>query len=378
MNQNYWNKIKARLLCSLLLIATLSVQAQQSVIVNLGPIDGVDITPDNIFGFQVQSPVATNAQIKGTLRYRGSNRVISYNFSYPLRQGMNQITGDMIHPNWQFSSSALQELFLDYKKLPEGTYEYCVTVTLTSKLNGEALTGASDEQCLYHKSEDLFLINLADPENNAKIHEYNPMLSWIVNYPFASALTYRIRVAEIKQGQNPQNAVTRNNPVYDESGIVGNTITYPVYAKPLQVNQPYAWTVDAYFRGILLGGAEFWKFTIVEDSLLKAVPPVQAYYDFEKHNNDSKIFAVGTLKLKYESKAFKDTLKCKLFDEHRNAIKFPQSTIALLQGENKIDINFDSTNNLKHEKSYYLQVSTKQDKTYTISFIYINPLYLKN
>ncbi|MBS1529408.1 MAG: hypothetical protein JSU01_03795, partial [Bacteroidetes bacterium] len=279
---------------------------------------------------------------------------------------------------WQFSSSALQELFLDYKKLPEGTYEYCVTVTPTNKLNGEALTGASDDQCLYHKSEDLFLINLADPENNAKIHEYNPVLAWIVNYPFASALTYRVRVAEIKQGQNPQNAVTRNNPVYDESGVVGNTITYPAYAKPLQVNQPYAWTVDAYFRGILLGGAEFWKFTIVEDSLLKGVSKEQSYVDVNLEKNQSALYAVGQLKLKYTEKDYSvDTLHLSLTNSTGERIKLRDSTWAVIRGDNRMVLQFDGVVNLKHRKDYRLFVQTSSGTAYKINFKYVNPLFIQ-
>jgi len=353
---------------------------QSGIIVNMAPVDGVDITPDNIFNFQIQSKLAgaNNAVIKGTLRFRNSNLQMSYTLNYTIHQGINTPGTEQINPQWQFSTTALRNLFMTYKRLPAGVYEYCVSVMPIAKTGSDARTNALAEECAYHQSDEVFLINLIDPDNNAKIHEYNPPLSWVVNFPYASELTYRIRIAEIKQGQNPQNAVIRNNPVYDENNLQQNSIVYPAYAKPLQVNQPYAWSVNAYYKGILLGTSEFWKFTIIEDTLFKAGLVSQAYYEFVKHNSDTRLYAAGTLKLEYNSDVPKDTLICVLKDDHNNVIKFPQSRIPLLAGENRIDIAFDSTLNLKDNKSYQLQVSTKANKTYSIPFTYLNPLYLKN
>ena len=60
--------------------------AQQGLIINLAPIDGIDITPDNIFNFQVQSGVsgALSATVNGTIRYRNSNLSLSYSFKCTL------------------------------------------------------------------------------------------------------------------------------------------------------------------------------------------------------------------------------------------------------------------------------------------------------
>jgi len=343
-------------------------------------VDGVDITPDNIFNFQLQSSLlgnANNALIKGTIRYRNSGMFLSYSFNYNLHQGMNNIGSDMVHPQWQFSTPALQELFLTFKKLPAGVYEYCVTVTPVSKGASEPKPGDVYSECAYHQSDEVFLINLLDPDNNARIHEYNPPLSWVVNFPFASELTYRIRVAEIKQGQNPQNAITRNNAIYDESNLMQNSIIYPVYAKPLQVNQPYAWSVNAYYKGILLGTSEYWKFTIIEDTLYKASPFNQAYYEFAKHNGDTRLHAVGELKLKYNSENPNDTLEVQLFDDKKNEINLPAKKVALIPGDNRFSIVFDDKVNLIDQNKYVVFITTRTKQVYQVPFTYLNPLYVK-
>ncbi len=367
---------------SLILLLLLSVaggrlHAQVAMMLNLSPLDGITLTPDNVFGFAVQSnmPAATEAVVKGSLRYREGGHYFSYTFRTTLRPGMNRFDGASIRPEWTFSGSAFRELFQDYRVLPQGTYEYCVSISPLGS-NGEVKAGEEISECLYNKADDLFLINLVDPDNNAKLHEHYPVFSWIANYPFASQLTYRIRVAEIKEGQNAVNAVVRNNPVYTESNLPQTTTTYPVYGTPLKTFQSYGWTVDAYYKGILLGGAEPWKFTIVEDSELVGVPREQAYYEFEKHHGDTRLYAVGELKFKYITELQHDTLHFELFSAEGKQIANWKKTEVLRLGDNRIILPLGDKE-CKHKMQYTIKITAENGKSYSIPFTYINPLYLQ-
>lgn len=366
-----------RMICTgmLLLLGSGICKAQGDIIVNLAPVDGIDLTPDNLFNFQIQSGRRSRALIRGTVQFRKSDLRISYRFEYDLQPGMNLLSSAMVHPQLEYSSPALRELFEQYQKLPQGIYEYCVSVQPDYNQN-ETVPGPLVNECVYHKSEDVFLINLIDPENDAKIYEYNPMLSWTVNYPFASALTYRIRIAEIKEGQNTAGAISRNNPIYDERNLMQMSIVYPVYAKPLQKNQPYAWTVDAYYKGLLLGGAEPWKFTIIEDSLLVAVPRDQSYYEFAEHRGETAIYAIDTLKLKYRTYASSDSLQLSIRDEKGEEVKYKTSTYSLRPGMNFIALDLPGKVSVKHMKLYTLYIRTGDGKQFQVPFRYVNPLYL--
>lgn len=352
--------------------------AQGDIFVNMAMVDGVDLTPDNLFSFQIQSGLkkSSHALIKGNIKFRNSDLRIAYRFEYDLQPGLNVIRINAVKPQFEYSSQALRELFERYKKLPEGIYEYCISVKPDYNPN-ESTPGQSYDECVYHKSQDVFLINLIDPENDAKIYEYNPMLSWTVNYPFAAELKYRIRVAEIKEGQNTTAAISRNNPVYDEKNLMQMSIIYPVYGKPLRKNQPYAWTVDAYYKGLLLGGAEPWKFTIIEDSLLVAVSTNQSYFDFTAQTGNTKVYGIDTLKLKYKSYASTDTLKLELVTEDGKQVSFKTTAYPLIPGTNYIDLDFPGKANLKHLKTYVMKVTTGKNAAYSIPFIYVNPLYIK-
>jgi hypothetical protein len=373
--------MKQRILI-LFLLTTLLLQARsmhgQDVIVNLGQVDGLDITPDNILNFQIISRMktSTRALVHGTIQYRSTTLSIAYQFECNLQPGVNMMNAVAFNPHFTYSVPALRELFEQYKKLPEGIYQYCVSVKPNYNA-GESIANAESE-CVYHKSADVFLINLIDPDDNAKIYEYNPMLSWTVNYPFASQLQYRIRVAPINKGQNTVGAITRNNPVYDEKNLMQMSITYPVYAKPLEVNQPYAWTVDAYYKGILLGGAEPWKFTIIKDSLLVGIPKDPSYVDIKKETSLYNLYAPGILKLKYNLDNLKsDSLKLSLLDKDGKSVKMQDTVLTSNYGDNRFVINFYQTQPLKHLNPYTLLITSQSGRVYKVLFKYVNPELLK-
>lgn len=351
-----------------------------NITVNLGVLDGSEVNSRNVFDFQVinNSNYSGDALIRGTLRYRNSPLQFNYSFHANLHSGLNQFSNEQVSsPTWNFSSNAFKELFFNYNKLPEGTYEYCITVDVKST-NPENISNPVIDGCTYYTVNDIFLINLIEPENNAKIYELYPMLSWVVNYPFASELTYRIRVAELKHGQNNQNAITRNPPMYEDKNVLTTGVTYPMTAKPLQKFQPYVWTVDAYYKGILLGGAEVWKFTIIEDTLLKVIPKEQPYVELNIENGGLAYYAIGSLKLKYLENAFlTDTLHMSLTDEKGKQINLRDSAWIVNRGDNRKVLALEESANLKHMKEYILTVKGQTGNINSLRFKYVNPIYIK-
>jgi hypothetical protein len=343
----------------------------QAITVNMGAIDGIALSPQNILNYQVYSTMAGNVKVKGTIRYRTSNLSASYTFTTAVREGLNVFSPDHVHPQWQFSSSVLQELFFTHQVLPEGTYEYCVSISPTTVAVEAAASGS--EECLYHKSGDLFLINLVSPDNDAKLHEYYPLLTWVANYSFASQLTYRLRVAEIKQGQNPVNAIMRNQPLFDEKSLMQNSLVYPVYAKPLEANKPYAWTVDAYYKGLLVGGAESWRFTIIEDSVLSKAPTERSHIDIKKESGLNQLSALGMLRLKYVlDDAKKDVLTLELFNEDNKKRSLSPETFNASYGDNRYVLDLTKTG-LKDGAMYTLKIVTQTRHEYKLLFRYLNP-----
>lgn len=354
--------------------------SQENILVNLSLLDGIELTPDNLFNYQVINNSGSSKEVllKGTVRYRNSPLRFSYTFTTVINAGIHQLLKERVHPDWEFSEQGLRELFFNYKKLPQGTYEYCVELSFK---NGSDLPGSMPaDDCIYQKVDDIFLINLIEPEDGAELYEHYPMFNWVVNYPFASELSYRIRVAELKQGQSKENAITRNPPVYQDSRIFSTGTIYPLTARPLSVWQPYVWTVDAYYKGILLGGAEAWKFTIVEDSVYQAFPDESPYIDINIDDGSNRYYAVGNVKLRYsESDFLQNELEIKLLRKGKE-IKNGRMIWPVNRGENFN--TYDLTDlKLKHKEEFEVYIEFKKIKSnhnkQTIKFQYVNPNFVK-
>lgn len=351
-------------------------QSIYRVVINMGILETIEVSPDNIFNYQIANNENKSQKVKinGTLVYKNSGLRLSYNYTANLQPGLNYFSSDVVSdPNWEFSSNAFKELFLMYKKLPQGTYEYCVTVTPDDHNSEQQFQDAVDA-CVYYTVNDIFLIDLVTPEDDAEIYEYNPLLSWVVNYPFASELTYKIRLTEQQKGQNKEQTVTRNNPIYTERGLLGTGIVYPVTAKPLEKFQPYVWTVDAYYKGLLLGGAEAWRFTIIEDSVFKAVDVNASYIDIRRERGAIPTTVVGKVKLKYFlSEKRKDLLQIALHQENGKSVKLKDSSWAIKYGDNRTIIDLKNIARLKHGKQYEMEFINADGMRYAVAFTYLNP-----
>ncbi len=372
---NFITHSKASLLIALVFMPLMAL-AQQTIIINLAPIDGIPITPRNIFNYQVQSSDAGKVDVKGTIRYRSSGLSLTYTFPWMMREGLNTFSSEETHPQWQFSSSALRELFFNYNVLPEGTFEYCVTITPATAIKENS--GNVFEECLYYRANGVFLINLIHPENNSKLKEYNPMLAWVANYSFSNELTYRLRVAEIKEGQNTVTAIMRNQPMYSEGNLMQNSQVYPVFAKPLEANKYYAWTVDAYYKDILLGGAEAWKFIIPNDTLPAKYVPNRSYIDIRRENGTTQLYVVGSLKIKYLLEKTKaDELSLRLVNEGGKDMNVTPGKLKARYGDNRYELKLDECCSLKHLNTYRLEIATKNGEHFSLPFKYLNPDFVE-
>lgn len=362
------------MISGLLAMLTFSAYGQGTAIsVSLATVDVGQLNKKSMFSYQLSATgqAAGTVSLKGTLKYRNAPHSLSYTLTVPLRPGINDMAEHLERARFEYSSSSVRELFELFDKLPEGMFQYCVQVT---GLGGEVLQEVV-EDCVFGRNEDIFLINLIDPEDKAKLYERNPMLSWVANYPFASSLSYKIKVVEMKKGQNTVNAIKRNNPVFEEKGLMQMSINYPIYAKPLQVGSTYAWTVDAYYRDLLLGGAEPWQFTIVEDSLLKAVPQHISYYEFEKHQGETRLFAVDSIKLKYESYRTDDSLKFTFLREDGKIVH--ETKQACVPGTNLIGLHLRDQDKFRHGKMYQARITDQRSRTFIVPFIFIRSELIK-
>lgn len=344
---------------------------QDKFVLNLATLSGQNISKSQLHNFTIYNNTSRSEKliVRGHVRLRQGAASVKYQYQATLKPGANQMAHLARSIVYTYSSSSLEKLFKQHGILPNGEYEYCVDLF---EPGGEGLDALGSD-CIYDENQDLFLINLMEPEDKAKLSELYPMFSWTVNSPLISELTYKLRVAEIKDGQRPTNAIMRNRPVYEQGGLRFPTQNYPVTAKSLEYFTPYAWTVDAYYKDILMGSAETWQFVILNDSLMEGIPRDMPYLDIVREQGKSSVYAIGKLKLRYQLKeAKKDKLTIRLYQGDK-LVKVKPNVFNADLGDNRYDIDFYSRNRLKHLKMYRLLITNKQGRNFEVNFKYVNP-----
>jgi hypothetical protein len=178
--QSFYKNILQRIGLMFVVILLAIQVGGQNIIIEASALDGLDITKDNMFNYQLISNLtqSINAKVEGSIRYKQSDYRIQYVFETRINPGSNTVENSKTQANFDYSSTGLRELFTLYNTLPSGTYEYCISVTPYNNV-GEIDLGGKVEECIYYQKQEMFLINLIEPENNAKIYEKNPSLTWI-------------------------------------------------------------------------------------------------------------------------------------------------------------------------------------------------------
>lgn len=368
---NFKNQFRFFLL--VLIALSSQVYAQQDYLVQFGSLVANTVSKQNHLNYTIYSSEnrVELFTVEGKISFRGSKAFVQYRGSIKLNQGSNLVSDNIKNVQYSYSSATVKKLFEQHGKLPNGDFSYCVYIY---KPGGESLNAVA-ENCIYSENTDMFILNLVSPDDKAKLKELNPLFNWMVNSSIVSDLTYKLRVVEIKEGQKAANAIMRNRPVYEESGIRSFSQVYPFTAKSLEYFQPYAWTVDAYYRDVHMGSAETWQFVIIDDSLMAGIPKDVPYLDFELEKGGNKVFAVGELKLKYYLKEHSfETFKIALFDEKNTAVW--NSELKCVTGDNWFALDFKTRPKLKHLKRYQLNLKNEFGKEFKVLFQYVNPDFL--
>ncbi len=353
------------------LLVSITTKGQYQI--NLSALESLPLTPQNILSYSIVSGAGNNRTVllKGVVKYKNTGAQISYTANYTLQPGMNVLNTQLLHPIWQYSSSSLKELFTQFNTIPSGVYEYCVSVCDANGSSGENGQPCTEE-CIYNKTDDLFNIQLIDPEDKAKINTFYPQLTWIANSSLSSQLNYRLRVAALKKGQNGLNAILRNTSMYDQKQLYANTLMYPATARPLQTKQSYVWMVDAYYKDLLLGSSEVWQFEIEEDTVYAGTPVSRSHIDIRREEGKTIQYAQGELKIKYIlDKTRKDILSIDVATSEGKVLK--QIKLEAKYGDNRYVLDLKQELSLKHKEKYQLNIVNERGEHFTVPFVYLNP-----
>jgi hypothetical protein len=265
-----------------------------------------------------------------------------------------------------FSNSNTARLVRQSSYFPEGEYEYCFRILSESKTNPEIL----GEQCFDHIVEPLTPLFLIEPYNKQSICDKRPVFTWQPSMPAIPGSQYRLTLAEIKPGQNFQEALVYNIPLINQSNIVAPMLLYPPSARELEESKKYAWQVTVYKDGIVLNRSEIWEFSIKcnDTPVVETATGFRDIEDLAKGNyyiaEGRVLFAISNA---YEAADLQYSLIC-LNKPDQSFKKLPK--VKLARGNNNITIDLSEKNGFKDGQHFIMTVRLPNGSSKQLRFIY--------
>jgi len=311
-----------------------------------------------------------NARLNITVTERRNGKVVS------LQTGIFSVgRGSTVLPSsaargasLQFGSTKLATFVQRNGYFPEGSYDYEFNLISAS---------SSSEQIVIDQtfSQDLAPIapmDLIAPYDNEEICEKRPLFSWQPLIPVINGSSYSLLLVEVKNAQNPVEALNYNLPIVNQKGIPVNLLVFPSNAKELQPDKKYAWQVTAYKDETVLNRSEIWSFKInCKDSVSEILEVDYGYRDIDDLVKGNYYVAEGFVKFAlvnaYQEQRLKFEVSC-ITDPRIKVKSLPK--ITLKRGQNKIRLDISHNNAFKDGYSYILKVMMPNGVNKNLRFIY--------
>ena len=160
-----------------------------------------------------------------------------------IRPGIHRFNGEDLVPARAVTFVGdIERQVVRSGRLPSGTYRLCVSVS-------DAATGESlaPEQCSPLRIQSYRAPTPMTPANGAKIPppRIRPTFEWTsVSPQYSPRQRYEIRVAEVRDGQKPEQAFRANRPILERTRYASTRLEWPAEVR-LDTPMVFVWSVRA-------------------------------------------------------------------------------------------------------------------------------------
>jgi hypothetical protein len=360
--------MKKSIVVLLMILASTFAKAQVSVAnISLMP---YNITPESLLSATILNQGTEQQVYLVSKLYNLNNDLLIVVRSSPFiaKQGLTSgFGGNRKAAAIEYTAGNLVNYIKTSHALPSGAFKICVQVITIS--GGEPSEFCDDIQS--DLNQYLYLVSPGDKE---VIPTTSPVLSWWHSEPFNVLSTgefFRMIVAEIKDNQSPQEAISMNSPVMMKDYVNVHNLQYPYEAKPLEKGKRYAWQVAKLGNGTVLNITETWEFKIEGVD-----PKTNASYTSLRKELDGGFYTPQNNKLffKFEEEYTGGIVSCIIFNEQRQSLHAK----AINQGEKKDQPNYKSRGVNEYEidlddyaipKGFYtLEVKNSKNELFLLKF----------
>lgn len=220
-----------------------------------------------------------NAYMVATITTGGRPVCIVKSGTVLLTPGAQSFTNATINTaQLNYQSQAIADIESITGTYPSGNYKICYNAyCVTANCDGLGANALFNEypQCFEMVIEPPTPLLLAFPEDKAELEWKRPTFNWIAPMPLGSVagFNYEYILVERDKNQTCPDAITRNRPMYKQSGIDQPTLPYPAELNDLDTGKVYCWKVNGLVEDIPVAQSEVWEFRLKKEEREK--PKVQ-------------------------------------------------------------------------------------------------------
>lgn len=270
------------------------------------------------------------------------------------------------HAAVNFGNNKMATIIRQSGYFPEGDYEYCFQLYEGAGHNGELLA----EQCFNYELEPFTNMQLISPYDEDKICDKRPTFNWQPLIPAVNGLRYRLLLAEVRNKQQPVEALRMNLAIINQRDIPMPMLLYPSIANELVEGKQYAWQVTAYQNDLILAQSEIWSFTVDCEKDTTTLP-VEAFRNIDDLTRGNFYIARGQLLFALQNNYAKANLtysvRC-LTEPDRKIRKLP--VVSLEKGYNQVSIDLTDNSSFKDGYYYIMDVKLPDGTSKQLRFIY--------
>lgn len=354
--------------CASLVLFGSYAEAQISLSYSVG--NNFRFTKSDLFRIQVvnASPEVLSGRFLVSLRDHSSNTLLEFQTDpYALQPGVNVLTKSSLTIRKEAIEDASFLSALEGRGLPPGRYMACAKAldVRTSKILGsicqEVGIKASTPPALVY------------PLNEQQIREKQPTLSWRVPVILGefdrTRVTFSLWMYEVLDHQTPMEALRRNRPILQQSGLERPSFSYGVDQYPLQEGLKYVWRVRAFYNGHAMGDSETWWFIHNTQKTDETKEPSQ-YHLLETSTgpNNDVIEAKRYLRISLDDNITREGGRYHILDSDGSIILKEQE---IEKGQSTLELDLYTIRKLRRKKTYSLMVNRPNAENYKVRFLYL-------
>ena len=245
--------------CTLLLISRFSF-SQNQVIVNIEQPLYNQLNVEDVWKINLTN--TTNSVLSvylfGTLSEENAGLIATGTSKvFSLKPGFKKIKSGELTPitvDYPNPDSKYKESMIRTGGVPNGNYEVCISVKLSSS-NNEVGSG-----CINQNVEMSAPLSLIAPDNGEKISLTLPIFTWMHIKKPGSDANYTLTIVELLPNQTPELAILTNPLWFTKEKITSTVFQYPLSVRRFEAGKEYAWQVNIFEMGVLLTQSDVWSF----------------------------------------------------------------------------------------------------------------------